>query len=178
MAHALGDPTAKIAGRISLNPARHLDPAGTIFLLFAGFGWGRPVPVNPANFRNFAVGEFLTSVAGPASNVALALALAIPYNFLATPDTFVWLLLQTGMYLNLLLAVFNILPIAPLDGGNMLAAFLPWPLREKFLQYGPIILFSVIAADFAFGTRILWGFLGPAVDILWAAINIATRFGG
>jgi Zn-dependent protease len=173
----LGDPTARYAGRVTLNPLAHLDPAGTLFLLFAGFGWGRPVPINPANFRSPRAGAILTSLAGPLSNLALALLLAIPYNFLLTPETSLWLFVQTAMYLNVILLVFNLIPLFPLDGGNAVAPLLSPRVQAAFYQYGPFVLFGLIATDFAFKTHILWNFLNPAIDIVWTVVNLATTFG-
>ena len=109
-ANYLGDPTAKFEGRVSLNPLRHLDPVGTLMLLFAGFGWGKPVPVNPRNFTNPEVGEALTSIAGPLSNFVVALALAIPHNLLE-PGTHLFIFVQTVMFVNIVIMVFNLLPI-------------------------------------------------------------------
>lgn len=173
----LGDPTARYAGRISLNPLNHLDPAGTLFLVFAGFGWGKPVPVNPRNFADPRVGQILTSAAGPLANLALALILAIPYNFLLTPNTETWIFIQTVIYLNIVILVFNLLPIYPLDGGNIIAPLLSPKVAQYFFQYGPVVLFSVIALDWVFHASILWNLLVPLIEIVWAGVNLATRFG-
>jgi Zn-dependent protease len=172
----LGDPTAKLEGRVSLNPLRHLDPFGTIMLLFAGFGWGKPVPVNPRNFANPRVGEILTSVAGPLSNFTVALLLAIPHNLLA-PGTSAFIFVQTVMFVNIVIMVFNLLPIPPLDGGGVVVNFLPEKLAEKYIRNGPILLFGLIAFDWVFDTGILWGILGRLVNIVFAAINLSTIFG-
>ncbi len=172
----LGDPTAKFEGRVSLNPLRHLDPAGTLMLLFAGFGWGKPVPVNPNNFANRRSGEMLTSLAGPLSNFTVALALAIPHNLL-DPGTQAFVFVQTVMFVNIVIMVFNLLPIPPLDGGGAVTAFLPPRLAIPYRQYGPIILFGLIAFDWVFKTSILWGILGKLINIVFAAINLSTTFG-
>jgi Zn-dependent protease len=177
-ANYLGDPTAKFAGRLTLNPLHHLDPAGTIFLLLAGFGWGKPVPVNPNNFANPRAGNLLTSLAGPLSNLAAALVLAIPYNFLLTPNSTASLFVQTVIYVNLVIMVFNLLPIPPLDGGGVVTALLPPRAAQTYNHYGPVILFSLIGLEFVFNIGILWKILGPAIDIVWAVVNLATRFGG
>lgn len=176
-ANYLGDPTAKWAGRVSLNPLRHLDPVGTIFLFFAGFGWGKPVPVNPNNFANQRAGEVLTSLAGPLANFVVALVLAIPHNLLPTGSP-AFLFIQIVMFVNIVILVFNLLPIPPLDGGGVVANFLPPRLAEKYLRNGPIILFGLIALDFVFKTNLLWGILGKLVNIVFAAINLSTTFGG
>ncbi|MFH0776900.1 MAG: site-2 protease family protein [Patescibacteria group bacterium] len=176
-ANYLGDPTAKFAGRMSLNPLRHLDPVGTLFLIFAGFGWGRPVPVNPANFANPRAGEILTSLAGPLANFVIALALAIPHNLL-DPGSLGFLFVQNVMFVNIVLMVFNLLPIPPLDGGGVAVNFLPIELGEKYRRNGPILLFALIAFDWVFKTSLLWGILGKLVNIVFVAINLSTTFGG
>jgi len=178
VADVLGDPTARHAGRVTLDPRAHLDPAGTLFLLFVGFGWGRPVPVNSHNFRNKMAGEILTALAGPASNLLLAFLLALPLTLLFSMDSVLVTFLQTALLVNIVLAVFNLIPIFPLDGGNLVAPLLPISWQDAFLRYGPIALFSVIAVDWVFKTSILWSFLGPAIDIVYAVIMLATRFGG
>lgn len=174
----LGDPTAKFAGRVTLNPLAHLDPAGTIFLLLVGFGWGKPVPVNPNNFSNPRAGEFLTSVAGPLANLVTALVLALPYNFLLEPGSTAFLFVQIVMFVNIVILVFNLLPIPPLDGGGAVTALLPPMAAARYRQIGPIVLFSVIAFDIAFKTGILWSILGQGINIVFASVNLATRLGG
>ncbi|MBU1089260.1 site-2 protease family protein [Patescibacteria group bacterium] len=177
VANYLGDPTAKFAGRISLNPLKHLDPAGTIFLLFMGFGWGKPVPINPQNFANRRAGEILTSLAGPLANFTVALILAIPHNLL-DPGSTAFLFVQTAMFVNVIIMVFNLLPIPPLDGGGVAVNFLPAELAEKYRRNGPIFLFGLIAFDWVFKTSILWGILGTLINIVFAAINLSTTLGG
>lgn len=177
VAWRLGDPTAAALGRISLDPRRHLDLAGTLFLLFAGFGWGRPVPVNPDNFRNPAGDNALVAAAGPLSNILLAFAAAFPLNFLAAPDSLAGMGLETFMLINISLAVFNLLPVPPLDGGSIIAPFLPDAANDFLQRYGSIGLFACIAASFAFGWNILGALITPLANILWAAINFATRLG-
>ncbi len=176
-ANYLGDPTAKWAGRISLNPLRHLDPIGTLMLIFAGFGWGKPVPINPRNFANPRAGEILTSLAGPLANFVVALALAVPHNLL-DPGSNAFIFVQNMMFVNIVLMVFNLLPIPPLDGGGVAVNFLPPELGEKYRRNGPILLLGLIAFDWAFKTNLLWGILGGLVNIVFAAINLSTTFGG
>jgi len=177
VANYLGDPTAKFAGRVSLNPLRHLDPLGTLMILFAGFGWGKPVPVNPKNFVNPKVGEALTSLAGPLANFTVALALAIPHNLL-DPGSATFIFVQNVMFVNIVLMVFNLLPIPPLDGGGVAVHFLPPKAAESFRRNGPIVLFGLIAFDYVFGTSILWGILGRLINIVFAMINLSTIFSG
>ena len=177
-ANYLGDPTAKFSGRLTLNPLAHLDPFGTLLLFLAGFGWGKPVPINPGNFANPRTGKLLTSLAGPLSNLAVALLFALPYNFLCEPGTITFMFVQTIMFVNIVLMVFNLLPIPPLDGGGALSSILPPKYSEIIDRNGPIILFSVIAIDLVFKIGILSKILWPAIDIVFAAVNLATRFGG
>jgi Zn-dependent protease len=176
-ANYLGDPTAKLAGRVSLNPLRHLDPFGTLMLLFAGFGWGKPVPVNSSNFANPRVGEALTSLAGPLANFTIALALAVPHNLLA-PSSPAFIFVQNIMFVNIVIMVFNLLPIPPLDGGGVVVNFLPPKWAESYRRNGPILLFGLIAFDWVFHTGILWGILGRLINIVFAVVNLSTIFGG
>lgn len=173
----LGDPTARFAGRVTLNPAAHLDPFGTLLLFFLGFGWGRPVPINPGNFRNRRAGEILTSLAGPLSNFCVALVLALPLNFLTTPGSGAYIFLQTVIFLNVIIMVFNLLPIPPLDGGGVVAALLPVDLAVKYLQKGPVVLFVLILADYILHIGILSQIIFSVANIVRATIDLATTFG-
>ncbi len=161
-ASRLGDPTAARLGRITLNPRAHLDPAGSLMLLVAGFGWGKPVPVDPMRLWRGRRGVAIVSAAGPASNLLLALALAALFQAgLLSVDSFSRAELQTldfgawiniiatySVLLNLLLAAFNLLPLPPLDGGGILAGVVPrdWlPAVDWLQRIGPIVLIAVIA---------------------------------
>lgn len=142
IANKLGDHTARDQGRLTLNPFAHLDFAGSLMILVAGFGWAKPVPVNPYNFRrNSRSGMALTAAAGPVSNIILAtitLTIAkILYVFSAPTILFYVFILMSQI--NLSLAVFNLLPIVPLDGSRILAYFLPDRLVYKMEQHQQII---------------------------------------
>lgn len=181
-AYYLGDPTAKLAGRLSLNPLRHLDPLGTIMILIIGFGWGKPVPVNPYNLKNPRSGEALISLAGPMSNFFLAALLALPlkYFFLGFEAGFGAVLAQflaVTIYLNIALMVFNLLPIPPLDGSKVVAAFLPlsWDAKiARFEKNGWILLFGIIILSRILNFQIFSYIVGPLVDFVQSLIFLTT----
>ena len=140
VANLLGDPTAKYDGRLTLNPIAHIDPFGAIFFLIAGFGWGKPVPVNPRYFNNPRRDGALVSIAGPVSNLLLALLAFVILRsfdlFSALSDTgafaahggavgFLTQVLVSLLFVNLGLMAFNLLPVAPLDGSKILQSFIP-----------------------------------------------------
>ena len=145
-ADRLGDPTPRLAGRLTLNPIKHIDPFGFIMLLLVHFGWAKPVPINPYNFKDPDKGEMLVSLSGPLSNILLAWVLVkciklFPELILGVPlyRGIVTLLIQ----ININLAVFNLLPIPPLDGSHIFARFLPYELRAQFEQYGFLLLYFI-----------------------------------
>ena len=138
-AYALGDPTAKRAHRLSLNPLRHIDWLGLIMMVAAGFGWAKPVPVDPSYFKKPKQGMALTALAGPVSNFVLALlallcARLVYHQYGALWD-FIFDLLLTTAYLSIGLGLFNLIPISPLDGSKVLFAFLPDSAYEKLMRY-------------------------------------------
>jgi Zn-dependent protease len=143
-ANYLGDSTPARAGRVTLNPLKHLDPIGTIMLLLVRFGWGKPVPINPNNFKNPRVGSALTAVAGPMSNFLLANVFALTYRLSDAAGTLWGEFLVSAIFLNLVLMVFNLLPIPPLDGSKFFALFFPSLEDRKFESYGPFILMIFI----------------------------------
>ncbi len=161
VANYLGDPTAKYAGRLTLNPIKHLDPIGSVILpiflvlmakLTGGgiiFGWAKPVPINPYNFRDSKYGSAKVALAGPASNLTIALFFGLALRFFPVIHTIAGLdlIFSYIVYINILLAVFNLLPIPPLDGSHILFTFLP-PGMENikiFLsQFGLFILLFII----------------------------------
>lgn len=156
-AYRLGDSTARLFGRLTLNPVVHFDPIGgtlmaVSILLGGGFGFAKPTPVNPRNLRYGRWGEAIVAAAGPLSNFALAVVGAIPLRFILSsgidvPEP-VLVTLLLFVYINLLLMVFNFIPVPPLDGGAVLFAFLPpqiaWQLRPILAQYGIFILLILI----------------------------------
>lgn len=181
----LGDPTAKRAGRLSLNPFSHLDATGSLlFLLTALFspfilGWAKPVPVQPRYFADPRKGMMLVSFAGPATNFVLALLFAAAYTALLRavfsgslePTQTVQFLLRAvrmGIWINLILGWFNLLPIPTLDGGHILAGFLPLEAAQKFYSYGKYwIIFLVILL----GTGLLGHVMRPLLTVSLTGIS-------
>ncbi len=153
-AYVLGDPTAERQGRLSLNPLVHLDPVGFLMMLIAGFGYARPVPYNPNNLRNHRRDPVLVGLAGPASNIILAGLGAYAALFFAGTLGGSNLLVQFLVflsYINVSLAIFNLLPIPPLDGSIVLLSLLHAPkwarVRAMLVQQGPLILIMAIIVD-------------------------------
>lgn len=146
-ADSLGDPTPRALGRLTLDPRAHLDPLGTLALLFLGFGWGRPVQFDPYNLRNPRRDGALIALAGPASNLMLATVLSIIMNF-APHDGLVSIIFTVLIGMNITLAIFNLVPIFPLDGEKILGGILPRDLYAEFAnimhQYGTIILIFML----------------------------------
>jgi len=149
-AHLLGDPTPQRQGRLTLNPISHLDPIGTLMLLVAHFGWAKPVQVNPFYFKGDQQrGMLLVSLAGPGSNIVLALLGAILYNLFAVSGYFGYFLFML-VSINVYLAIFNLIPVPPLDGSKILVGLLPRHLHKYIYQleaYGPIILILLILTN-------------------------------
>jgi Zn-dependent protease len=144
IADKLGDPTPKSLGRVSLNPLAHLDPLGTLLLVVAGFGWGKPVPISLLNLKNPKRDNAVIAAAGPVSNFLFAIVITIishfvPY-FLVAP-------LQLMALINLNLCFFNLIPLAPLDGEKVVSGFLPFNLLfqwQQIQQYGIVILMFLV----------------------------------
>jgi len=143
-ADRLGDPTARSMGRLSLNPLRHLDPLGTIMMLFVGIGWGKPVPIDPYNLGNPRRDETLIALAGPVSNLVLAVISAIFIQLTNIHPSF----LVTFIIINVSLAIFNLLPIPPLDGSkvflNLLSVDSALKWEEAFNRYGYLLLAALL----------------------------------
>lgn len=187
MATKLGDPTAKLSGRLTLNPLAHLDPLGTIMLFLAGFGWGRPVPYNPHFVRRGIWGEVMIAFAGPISNIATAFIFALPsriYLILtgAIPDGNIFRFLAVIVTLNVLLAAFNLLPIPPLDGSKLLYLILDRlsfgrvDIRS-FERVGPMVLLALIFAERMFNLNIIFRILEPVIAVInWIVGSVGGFF--
>jgi Zn-dependent protease len=176
-AFRLGDHTARMFGRLTLDPRAHFDPAGglmlavSILLLGFGFGWAKPTPVNPMNLRGGRWGEAIVSAAGPLSNFILAVAGSIPLRYIYAVDMDAGLVeptLRLFVLINLLLMVFNLIPIPPLDGSKVLFAFLDprtaWRVRPVLEQYGFLILIAAIFLPI-FGGSTLIGLVFDSVMV-------------
>ena len=193
VANGLGDSTARRLGRLTFNPIKHLDPSGAILLLVAGFGWGKPVPVNQEQLARGALGTSLVAAAGPLSNLVVAFLLAVPIKAgllgWSSPSLSRTTYVMSGglregisdilgiiIFLNLLLAVFNLIPLAPLDGSKLVRGFLRGSLASGYARwerYGPLLLVGLVTSDYFFDTGILWSVLGPIITRLTSA---ATGF--
>jgi Zn-dependent protease len=171
-ADRLGDPTPRLQGRLTLNPLAHLDPLGTLMLLLVRFGWGRPVQFDPYNLAHPRRDAALISFAGPLSNLLVALlssvVVRLVVNLPAAP-LFVFELLVAIVYLNVILAVFNLLPIHPLDGGKILVGLLPAETArdwDRFLhQYGIFFLLFLVLPLFG-GLPLVGILIGPTISFI------------
>jgi Zn-dependent protease len=202
MANLRGDPTAKMLGRITLNPLKHIDPVGTVILPllaivshFPMLGWAKPTPVNPNNFKNPVLDDILTSVVGPISNFAVVLSTLVVLGLialvshlgraiiqlipLAYPDQLDVLAAQTNSVLmpislllyevamiNIVLGVFNLIPVPPLDGSHVLRHFLPEPVRKVYDTVGWFALLALVY----FGGNFLWRLISPVMNTFNAVV--------
>ena len=171
-ASELGDQTAKYSGRLSLNPLAHMEFFGTLMLLVAGFGWGKPVPVNPYNLKYKRWGEAIVAMSGPAANfLSVALFLSIYHVAIQhyAPTNMLVLVLLYLIVVNAILGVFNLLPLPPLDGSKVLFAILPdsWEVfKQKLAINGPWILLVLIILDNLGKVNILGSLFGLVVNFL------------
>jgi Zn-dependent protease len=159
-ADVLGDHRPRALGRVSLNPARHIDPVGAIFFVLMRFGWGKPVPVNAYALRPGRIGMAYVAAAGPIANMVLAVAVAVVFRLadmaglLGIGPDFVWLLLVSIIFYNVVLALFNLLPIPPLDGYNLVLPFLPPRMAfsvQRYAQYGVLVLLLLVVLSYGGG---------------------------
>lgn len=171
-AYLLGDDTAYRAGRVTLNPASHLDVLGSIMFLMAGFGWGKPTPVMPSKLRGGVLGPVAVAFAGPASNLLIVAICAALYLLPAFQSGYLQIIVLTAAFANALLFVFNLIPIPPLDGAKVIFPFLPRSMSgfvDFMNQYGPTILLAlVLVAVFIPRFSVFQFLLAPVRPILTA----------
>ncbi|MDZ7374317.1 MAG: site-2 protease family protein [candidate division KSB1 bacterium] len=175
VADSLGDPTPRLSGRLTLNPLAHLDLVGTILLFVARIGWAKPVPVNPYYFRDPRAGMLYVSLAGPAANLLTALVFGALCRFWGLRSLvplhggalgILEMMLVLAVYINLVLAAFNLIPVPPLDGSKILAGILGGNIGRLYGElgrYGSLFLLAVIAVEMLTGVPILWAAIGPFV---------------
>ena len=145
MATWLGDPTPRLAGRLTLNPMAHIDAVGALAMFLIGFGWARPVPINIAAFKDRRTDELLVALSGPTSNVIMAfiaycLMIGLDAANLLISDALYTVLRLIVLY-NINFAIFNMLPIPPLDGSSIIMTFMPWQMRVQIYQFGWVSMF-------------------------------------
>ena len=170
VAWRLGDPTAKMLGRLTLNPLKHLDPIGTIALFLFRFGWAKPVPIDPRNFQHPTRDMAISSLAGPAANLLTAAVsgLILRVLILFHVGGFLATLAMYFVLFNLILCFFNLIPIPPLDGSRLLYHLLPPNLAAGYARlerYGFIILMAVIFLGQLTSVNLLWIYMGPLLKV-------------
>jgi Zn-dependent protease len=172
---AFGDPTAKNAGRLTMNPISHLDPIGAICLFLFNFGWAKPVPVDVRYFKNIRKETILMSLAGPAANLAAAFASGIIVRYFIYPSEVYLKILVYMILMNTGLGLFNLIPIPPLDGSHVLENILPPAMGQKFRSargYMPIILITLLIIDSVMNLNILGRLLSYPI------LRVCYFFGG
>jgi Zn-dependent protease len=168
-AYLLGDDTAYREGRVTLNPVSHLDLLGSLMLLMAGFGWGRPTPVVPSKLRGGVFGPVAVALAGPVSNLLIVAVCAVLYLLPPFQGGYLQIIALMMAFTNALLFVFNLIPIPPLDGSKVIFPFLPSALDgfvDFMNQYGPMILLGLILISFVTNLPVLSILLAPVRPLL------------
>jgi Zn-dependent protease len=184
VAYYLGDPTAKLAGRLTLNPVKHLDPVGSIvFLITQTVGWGKPVPVNPNNFKHPVRDNALTALAGPISNFILAFIVALPWKYLgAYMPAWITLFFTMTFHVSIFLGIFNLFPFPPLDGSKILGFIIPKAWHRGYANYlyngakyfVAIILIDAFILSRVIGFSIFGSMMRYLHDIVAAVLLLGT----
>ncbi len=187
VADRLGDPTARNAGRLTLNPLAHLDLMGTIMLFVVHMGWAKPVPINPYNFGNPRRDTVLVSLAGPVSNLILAFGFGLLIRAFDTGGIFASITLPKaallaivyGVIINISLAIFNLIPIPPLDGSRILGGLLPPEMEREYRKldkFGPMLVLVLVMGGYMLNIPILWWIIIPFIkffSILFAGVDLS-----
>ena len=172
MALRLGDDTAQRLGRLSFNPLRHLDILGVLFFYFVGFGWAKPVPVDPRNFEHPRRDMMYVAIAGPLSNIALAVGCSFFIRLISPEFSYLFVILAYGIWINVALAIFNMLPMYPLDGASVLKGMVSQKIAERMTnldRFGAFLILGVFLLDHFAQTGIL-------ATILMLPINYSYLF--
>jgi len=168
VAFLLGDDTAKRLGRLTFNPLKHLDLMGVLFFYVVGFGWAKPVPVDWRNFQSPRRDMMYVAIAGPLSNVALAVVCSFFVRMISPEDNLIaFVLLSFGVYINVALAIFNMLPVAPLDGGSVIKGMVSHEMAEtisRYDRYGAVLILGIFLMDHFAHTGILGMILGTPIN--------------
>ncbi len=173
MAYLLGDDTAKKSGRLTLNPFKHLDLIGFIFLLVFRFGWAKPVPVNPFNFKNRKRDTILVSLAGPLINFIIAIIVSFVLIFAKIRNPILLDILIITLWYNIMLGVFNLLPFPPLDGSKILASLLPRRLEYYFYRYEKYLYLILIIL---IGTNTIDRILSPIISNVLKVLDLILGY--
>jgi len=181
VAYKLGDPTAKMAGRVSLNPMRHLDVLGTLMIFIAHFGWGKPVPFNYHNLKHPRRDAALISIAGPLSNLLTAFLIAILIKYFNNMPVIMFEIIRAIYSLSIILFLFNLIPIAPLDGSKLIGLIIPHSYEDwyqNFLSQGPMFLIILIVfdrlIDSVTGFSLLGSYLQFGYELTTVTLFLAT----
>ena len=168
-AHLLGDDTAKRSGRMTINPSKHVDIVGLVMLIVFHFGWAKPVPVNPNNFKNYRVGSCIVALSGAIGNLIGAIICAFILKY--SPMYSITIIAATALNYNLWFGAFNLLPVPPLDGWGVISSFLPYKFRDFEIKYeniGYLILIVLLVTD-------LYSYItAPIIDVFASIIRIVT----
>ena len=166
-AHLLGDDTAKMSGRMTLDPMKHLDPIGLLCMIFFKIGWAKPVPINSSNFKNYKMGSIITSISGPLANVITAIICVFIMKFVKMDS--ILLIANTTMLYNIFFASFNLLPLPPLDGWGIISQFIPYKYDDVVYKYESMssIIFLLLVM-----TGLVGIFTTPISNFLFNIVSI------